>query len=199
MCIAPKIAVRLLKIGAVYGVCMKSIHILSACLILTSYAVAQNTSTVEQAESACGPFSTNFDVKTNKTQHPLAQVEAGKAQVYVIEDWNPADRGRINRPTVRVGMDGKWMGADQGDSYLFFPADPGEHHLCVSWKSGAGSWNNLVAVYGFNAKPDQTYYFRASMPRAAGISFSLILDSLNIDEARLLLAQYPHAMSAVKK
>jgi len=69
----------------------------------------------------------------------------------------------------------------------------------VNWKSGPGSSNNLVAMYGLNVKPNQTYYFRARMPRAEGSSLSFILEPLNIDEARLLLAQYSHAISTVKE
>jgi hypothetical protein len=84
------------------------------CLVLAPFASAQNAPTVKQAETACGSFDLDFDVKTEAHQHQLAPAEAGKAQIYVIEDWDWRDRGRINRPTVRVGMDGKWMGADQG-------------------------------------------------------------------------------------
>ena len=178
---------------------MKSLTVLGTFLLLASFAAAQQASTVKQAESACGSFHVNFKVDTSAHQHPLAPLMAGKAQVYVIEDWDPSDTGRINRPTIRIGMDGKWMGATQGNAYIFFSAEPGEHHLCVNWKSGLGSSNNLVAVYGFHAKPDQTYYLRASLPRGQGIQFTLTLGPLNIDEARLLLAQYPHAVSTVKK
>ena len=169
------------------------------CLVVAPFAVAQNAPTVAKAESACGSFHVKFDVKTEAHQHPLPAAEAGEAQIYVIEDWDWRDRGRINRPTVRVGMDGKWMGATQGDSYIFFPADPGQHHLCVSWQQGMGSANNLIAVYGLEVKPDQTYHFRATMARGEGLSHALNLEPLNIDEALLLLARYPHASSTVKK
>jgi hypothetical protein len=179
---------------------MKRIFLVPVCVLSAAFiATAQNASSVKQAESACGPFDVAFKVKTSASQHPLASPNASVAQVYVIEDWDPSDTGRLNRPTIRVGMDGKWVGADQGDSYVFFPATSGEHHLCVNWKAGLGSANNLVSVYGFNAKPDQTYYFRASMPRELGTSFALILDPLNTDEARLLLARYPNAKSSIKK
>jgi hypothetical protein len=178
---------------------MKWMCSLFICLVVAPFAVAQNAPTVKQAESACGSFNEKFEVKTNAKQHPLASVEAGKAQIYVIEDWDWRDRGRINRPTVRVGMDGKWMGADQGDSYVSFPADPGQRHLCVSWQQGIGSANNMIAVYGFEARPDQTYYLRATMARGEGLSHALSLEPLNIDQAQLLLARYPLASSTVKK
>jgi hypothetical protein len=182
---------------------LRSLHVLCVLFLTVSFAVAQNATTVEQAESACGPSSKNFSVKTSQTQKTLSQAEPGKAMIYVIEDWDPVDTGRMNRPTVRVGMDGKWMGATQGDSYLFFRADPGLRHLCVNDQSAIRSYGGfiyLTAAYGLNVKPDETYYFRARMPRGETFAyFPLILEPLNIDEAQLLLARYPHADSTVKK
>ncbi|MGO8720993.1 MAG: hypothetical protein ACLQMO_17525 [Acidobacteriaceae bacterium] len=86
---------------------MQPVRLLCIWLLLASFAAAQKATAVEQAESAGGSFNQNFRVVTDANQHSLAQAEVGKAQIYVIEDWNPADKGRINRPTVRVGMDGK--------------------------------------------------------------------------------------------
>ncbi|MHB1743621.1 MAG: hypothetical protein ACYCRE_02490 [Acidobacteriaceae bacterium] len=177
---------------------MKRAILCLLCALSTTAVVAQVAPTVKQAESACGSLKTKFHVKTGPAQHPLAPAEAGKAQIYVIEDWDSLDTGRVNRPAIRVGLDGKWVGATQGDSYIFFFADPGEHHLCVNWQTDFGS-SREVAVYGFEAKPDQTYYFRASLPRGEGIVFSLTFGPINIDEAQLLLAQYPHATSREMK
>ncbi len=80
---------------------------------------------------------------------------------------------------------------------FFFTVESGEHHLCVSTQSKVHQPHD-VALYGFNAKPDQRYFFRVRMPRI-GNTTALLLDPLNIDEAQLLLARYPHASSTVKK
>jgi hypothetical protein len=178
---------------------VRSIDLLCIFLLLAFGAVAQNAPTVEQAQAACGPLSTNFSVKTSNSQKPMPQPESGKAMIYVIEDWEPADTGRMSRPALRVGMDGNWMGATQGDSYLYFSADPGPRHLCISNQSPIRSYGRfiyLTAVYGLDSKPDRAYYFRARMPRGeTSTFFSLILEPLNVDEARLLMAQYAHATS----
>jgi hypothetical protein len=174
-------------------------HVLCICRLVVTSPAAQDTLAVKLAEAACGSFSQSFRGDTSGATSVLAPAQAGKAQVYGIEDWDPIDRGRINRPTVRVGMDGHWMGATQGDSYLYFSADPGQHHLCVNWKSGAGTLKNLAALFELDAKPDQTYYLRASFTRVEGIDFTLRFAPLNIDEARLLLAQYPRARWSAKK
>jgi len=170
------------------------------CLVLVPFAAAQNAPTVAKAESACGSFDVKFDVKTSPDQHPLAQAEAGKAQVYLIEDWVPLGvSAGPGKPIIRVGMDGQWMGADRGDSYLFFTVDPGEHHLCVNWQPGfLAPPHSTTFLYAFDAKPDQTYFFRARMPDLPN-GLGILLAPLNIDEAQLLLAQYPHVTSTEKK
>lgn len=178
---------------------MRVTHLLCIGLLAATSAAAQDTPAVLKAEAACGPFSQNFIVKTSGGQDTPKAAERGKARIYVIEDWDPVDRGRINRPTVRTGMDGQWMGATQGDSWLSFSADPGQRHLCVNWKSGLGAVKNLVALYGLDAKAGETYYFRASFRSTGAIGFALTLDPLNVDEARLLLAQYPRATWSEKK
>ncbi|HVC90630.1 MAG TPA: hypothetical protein VND66_08410 [Acidobacteriaceae bacterium] len=178
---------------------MKCACVLFVCLLLPWIATAQNAPTVRQAESACGSLHVNFHVDRSGSQHPLATPIAGKAQVYIIEDWIPPGISNLFNisPTIRVGLDGKWMGADQENSYLFFAVESGEHHLCVSTQSKVHQPHD-VALYGFNAKPDQRYFFRVRMPRI-GNTTALLLDPLNIDEAQLLLARYPHASSTVKK
>ncbi len=179
---------------------MKWICYFFGCLVLAPFAAAQNAPTVKQAESACGPFDVKFDVKTSGAQHPLAPASVGKAQVYLIEDWVPLGvTAGPGKPIIRLGMDGRWMGADQGDSYLFFTVDPGEHHLCVNWQPGfLAPPHSTTSLYAFEAKPNQTYFFRARMPDLPN-GLGILLGPINIDEARLLLAQYPHAMSQKKK
>lgn len=178
---------------------MKWMWSLLICLVVTPFAAAQDAPTVTQAEFACGSFHVNFLVDRSGSQHPLATPIAGKAQIYIIEDWIPPGISNLFNisPTIRVGLDGKWVGADQENSYLFFTVEPGEHHLCVSTQSKFHQPHD-VALYGFDAMPDRRYFFRVRMPRIENTT-ALLLDPLNADEAQLLLARYPHATSTVKK
>jgi hypothetical protein len=66
------------------------------------------------------------------------------AKLYVIEDLGQCPNctsgstGRftnIGQAPTEVGMDGAWVGANQGSSYFFFAAAPGEHHLCIHGQS----------------------------------------------------------------
>jgi len=68
-------------------------------------------------------------LKTNDKQRPGAPPEAGKALVYIFEDM-------VHGPTMRVGLDGAWIGANKGKSYFFFSVHPGDHQVCTNWQSG---------------------------------------------------------------
>lgn len=122
--------------------------------------------------------------------------------MYVIDDFEKP-RNEIGNPTIRVGMDGSWLGVNQGGSYLFFPVDPGEHHLCVDWQSKFKRLNKLIAFEHFSAKPGQIYYFRSRILTTDVVNnipvYALSFDSINSDEAKLLLAQYPHGISTAGK
>jgi hypothetical protein len=99
--------------------------------LIASPAFAQSAPGVAMAPG-CGAFSVTFSVKTNKNQHPFAQPDAGKALVYFVED--DSNFNATPKPTVRVGLDGAWVGATHGNSYFYFSVDVGEHHLCASWQ-----------------------------------------------------------------
>jgi hypothetical protein len=106
------------------------------------------------AAAGCGKDEVQFAVKTDKKQHPQPQPEPGKAMVYVIQNDGVAFciGGCV---TVRIGVDGAWAGANQGKSYLYFPVDPGDHHLCAAYQ-GRSQWNGAVS---FNAEAGRSYYF----------------------------------------
>ncbi len=90
-----------------------------AVLVFASPLFAQEPAPAASVRGGCGPSEAYFDVKTDRKQHPVAPADAGKALVYVFED---IERG----PTMRVGLDGAWIGANKGKSYFFFSVDPGE-------------------------------------------------------------------------
>ena len=87
-----------------------------AAIVLAVFAVpvlAQDPPPTASTRGGCGPSETYFDVKTDRKQHPVAPTDSGKALVYIFED---IERG----PTMRVGLDGAWVGANKGKSYFSF-------------------------------------------------------------------------------
>jgi hypothetical protein len=147
------------------------------------------------ALEACGPAKVQFDVKRDKYVVPPPQIPAGKALVYVFENisWLPY-RGT----TVRVGMDGTWIGATLPQTYLAFLVDPGIHHLCV--RAQTSHWSPMedgIALHQLNAESGKTYYFRTRISQPEGSALTL-LDAVDDDEARLLLQTSDHATSHPK-
>ena len=78
-----------------------------------------------------------------------------KARVYFIGRGESAAGSGIIGP-VRVGMDGDWVGAVKGRSYLAVAAPPGVHHFCAEWPGNRGI--NGVALNLLDLKPGQAYY-----------------------------------------
>jgi hypothetical protein len=152
--------------------------------------------------AACGSDDVMFSVKSSATQQPAPQPEHGRALVYVLEQWEtkwdnelPPTGFLQGKPTVRVALDGSWVGANRGASYFFFPVEPGEHHLCADWQSAPPSVvGRKLALSNLRAEPGQTYYLRARFVEGARIYqhpqtnsetvLSLCLEQINPDQGR---------------
>jgi hypothetical protein len=136
-----------------------------------------------------------FDVKTEKTEHPAAQPDPGKALVYLFDK----DDSGAN-PTMRVGLDSKWMGATQSDSYFFFSVDPGDHRLCTNWQANYEQFARLGAALSFSAQAGQTYYFRVRIRDAREVrNYAVDLKPVNSAEGSFLIYSYGLSTSHVKE
>ena len=177
---------------------MKSICLGFLSVLFASCMAAQNTAAVPPAEAACGPSATRFQVKKNQGQPEVSALEAGSARIYFIEDLMTEE---WFDPLVRIGIDGHWVSAEQGNSWSTFTVPAGEHHLCADWQpgpihSGAG------ALFGFKADADSTYYFRVLFPAVSNgqiNDYGILLEPVNPDEGRYLLSRYPQAESKTVK
>jgi hypothetical protein len=131
------------------------------------------------AAAGCGPSEAHFDVKTDKNQHPSGHLQPGKALVYVFEEDTSG-----GAPTTRVGLDGKWMGANQVQSYFFFSVDPGEHRLCTNWQEKYAAFARLGSALSFTAEAGKTYYFRTMITTIYGVR----LEPLDSAEGQFLIS-----------
>ena len=163
----------------------------------TSFA---QTAPVEQAAApGCGKDDVKFDVKAEKSQHPFAKPDPGKALVYLLQD--DTDFLSSPRPTTRFSLDGGWIGATHSNSYFYASVDPGEHHLCAGWQSFVGfTTGQKSAAAQFNADPGGIYFFvvrnHATQER---IPAGMKLHTLDPDEAQLLMSKYAFSTSRAKK
>lgn len=167
-------------------------------VLFAPYIAAQNTAADSPVDTACGPSATRFQVKKDQGQPQMPVLEAGSARVYVIEDLTT---GVWNDPLIRIGMDGQWVKAEQGNSWSTFTVPAGVHHLCADWQPGPVHTGGR-ALYGFSAEAGNAYYFRVRFPAVAvgqTNDYGILLEPVNSDEAKYLLSQYPQAMATEKK
>jgi hypothetical protein len=172
---------------------MKTVLVL---VLFAACAVAQDQSAIAAAEAGCGSKDARFDAKEDATQHPVPQPESGRALVYVVQELGEVQcKGCA---LTRVGVDGNWVGANQGSSYFFFRVDPGEHHLCVNWQSRLEWRSRAFALANFTAEPGKTYYFRTRL-FATRTDYVFDLDLVNTDQGKFLVASSAFSVSHVKK
>lgn len=146
--------------------------VLLLCASLVSAVCARAKTNLPDA---CGDDNIKFDVKTEKSKTPPAPPAAGKAQIVLIENENFAFAPFMHI-TVRFGMDGAWVGADNGNSYFALTVDPGVHHLCANWQSVLGAYKKDVDLTSFIAEAGKIYYFEASIGATKDSTGSLIYE-----------------------
>lgn len=158
-------------------------------LLLAAAALGQDQ------PAACGAKGIDFNVKLEKSQHTAAQPEPGKALVYFVQDIGRAScvGGCIN---TKIGLDGKWVGANQHNSYFSMAVEPGEHHVCASLQSHFAA-NRAIALAHFTAEAGKVYYFRS---RAFGNETQLLYDfePIDSDQANYLITSFPLSVSHPK-
>src|ERR1700722_140196 len=120
-----------------------------------SPALAQDQTAAARTAAGCGPNQTQFDVKRDDTLHLLAQPEPGKAIVYVFEP-------DLTFGTMRIGIDGSWVGATNGRTYLYFSLAPGQHNVCAESQSNASrkAAETVGAARTLTVEAGKVYYLR---------------------------------------
>lgn len=144
--------------------------------------------------AACGPANVGFKVKLDESRHTLEQPDPGKAQVYFLQD---AGTGvTLGYPTVKLAIDGAWVGANHGNSYFSVYVEPGEHHVCVMLQSSLVA--QRVELAHFTAEADRVYYYRTRLIMSRSVEL-LELSSIDSDQGKYLIASFPHSLSSPKK
>lgn len=150
----PKVRVQFKRIDSGHVPRRKALRIALITLLFSLSAFAQGPSS--QIAPACGSKDVNFEMKLDDSQHTLAQPEPGTARVYFIQDDGSIGNQHY---TLRIGLDGKWVGTYKESSYFTVSVQPGERHLCVNVQSNY-SRVNLVELAHFTAESGRVYYFR---------------------------------------
>lgn len=170
-------------------------------LILPTITFSQDQAASARAAAGCGPAEVQFDVKTDKNQHALMQPEAGKTMVYVIQDEkrDVNEMFHIGAITTRVGVDGKWMGANHGFSYFRFTVEPGEHRLCTDWQSSFKRLSKLGSALTFTAEAGKVHYFRIEVEQRPDHPAILKLEPIDNARGEFLVASHALSTPRVKE
>lgn len=140
---------------------------------------------------ACGPDKVKFNVSNLKRPPSPSGPAAGMAQVVIVEvpEMDPKCTGPSCHVTVRIGLDGAWVGASHDKSYFVFSVAPGEHHLCGNWQSALGGLDKLVGMASFSAEAGKVYYYQVKpvmrpMGEHIDDEYRLDLTALGEDEGK---------------
>jgi hypothetical protein len=180
------------------GTTLKVVAVSAMVISFSIFAVAQNAPGA--GAPGCGPDTAKFAVD-NDAGAAVGKPEPGKALIYFIED--DSNFGSFPKPTTRMGVDGKWVGATHGNSYMAFSVDPGEHHVCASWQFGVilGKGKMASAAH-FTAESGGVYYFEVTNTFLRGENSAITdmkLKPLDSDEGQLLANKYAVSVSKPKK
>lgn len=169
-------------------------------LAVPALAQAQDPSTQGLPETGCGPDKIEFDVKVDKKQHPTGQAEPGKTLIYVFDDEKRDPHSAyLSDVTVKIGVDGAWMGATRYQSYFFFPVSAGDHRLCAGWQSKLQRNEKIRAAASFSADAGKTRYFRVVSDLRDNRQPTIRIEPLDEAEGVLLITNSALSISKTKK
>jgi hypothetical protein len=177
-------------------------YLLFAMAIVPAFGQV-NPASVSGAVAACGARNIIFKVK--KDNATPAQAPADKALVFLIQDTEQPLLEVMDK--VRMGADGKWMGATQDQTYMSFVLDPGTHHLCTSIQDegdlrlshqGEFGLQDGIILHRLNVEAGKTYYFRMTVALTRLQRRIPFLEEVDEDEGRFLVQTTTHATSHPK-
>jgi hypothetical protein len=151
--------------------------VLSITVLCSVAAFGQDAGAAAMA--ACGPKDDHVKVNPDAGRDASAQPEPGKALVYVIEDDGATNNILGAGITLRVALDGAWVGGvNHHNPFLSFSVTPGERHLCVNWQSSIEHRSRATGLAHIEAQPNQVYFFRV---RQWDTRYQMFLDFDPID------------------
>lgn len=136
---------------------MNATIVLSTLLIVLGLAAPSRSGAVT-LPNGCGNSQTTFAVHTHETSVLPSNPSQGRALVVVIQKQNTESAYWLLAQTTRIGLDGKWSGADHGNSWFAFEVAPGAHQLCANLQG-----KEDAATLAFTAAPGKTYFFQAHL------------------------------------
>lgn len=140
--------------------------------------------------AACGDLRQKMAVDLASRPKTVQQPEPGKALIYFIQDtgyptWSPL---------TKIGIDGKWVGANKRNSFFSVNVAPGEHHLCAVIQSFYLA--KILQLAHLTVEPGKVYYYRTRIVlQPEYLSF----EPVDSDDGAYLVASYHLATAHAQK
>ncbi len=152
-------------------------------LLLASTASSTNQTEILRAEAACGPPAQRLKVQLAQNSGSTPPSPA-MSMIYVIQGRVPW----FHLSEVRVGMDGRWIGALRGRSYLAIRTQPGVHHFCIA---GGNLRPSSVALDVLDTESKKSEYLEARTFSDAEISSTpLLLNEICETDGQAMTKRY---------
>lgn len=172
------------------------IHFLLVCspllLLRPLTAPAQQVETALLSK-ACGPDSAKFEVRRENIEPSSLDENASKSRVTIfVESFG--NLGGCG--PVRIGVDGKWIGAACLGTWFTTDLNPGTHHLCIDFHWGLSG--RRAALRRLTVEAGKTYYIRAEVVDSFNLNAAVHLYPLDEDEGELLVNTHKLSRSKPK-
>lgn len=140
--------------------------------------------------ASCGPKDQILNVKTTKTSPPSIRPIPGKATLVFIN----SESNCWGCTTVNVGVDGKWIGGNKGNSWFAVDVAPGNHLVCAYVPIHGYPLRNKVRLTELNAESGKVYFVTTDiLANSVNIPSALNLQPVSPNEGNFLLSNSSHA------
>uniref|UniRef100_A0A7V4XUF6 Lipoprotein n=1 Tax=Acidobacterium capsulatum TaxID=33075 RepID=A0A7V4XUF6_9BACT len=153
---------------------------LSLCAVLLVLPFAR----AAKLPSSCGPMTAHPSVQLQASSKGLSPIPAGMARLVFVQQIGVCPHCGV----VRVGLDGKWIGANRGNSWFAATVRPGEQHVCVAWNAPFVRLTNRIHLTDLNAEPGKTYYLETTALTGKYQVNRVLLSKTTRDEADFLIS-----------
>lgn len=166
---------------------------IAGCLCLLMMLILTPGASGAKLPASCGPEHVSVHV-TKQSGAKLPGVPAGKARLVFVQQESFC----YGCSLIQVGLNGKWVGRNQGKSWFAVTVPAGEQHVCAWMKArvmalGFIGVDRRVALTDLDAKAGETYYFET---RIGGKSSpKLFLRRISSDQGKFVASNAPETIA----
>jgi len=127
---------------------------LSLCAVLLLVPSAK----AGKLPSSCGPMGAHPSIQLQTFSRKLSPIPVGMARLVVVQQIGVCPHCGV----VRVGLNGKWIGANKGDSWFAVTIPPGKQRVCVAWNAPFVRLTDRIHLTELDAEAGKTYYLETT-------------------------------------